>query len=856
MNLIINIIFISFTVIVFLVSLALLLGNRRNYLNSILNKTSYFSELKNAENIPLDTLDEGRKALALDMCAVKQKKKRSYISFRDGRVELLRHPTQVIEDFSTASFKSVPAILTTLGILGTFVGITIGLNGLTDFGSDSSALVEQASTLIGGLGTAFITSIAGMGLSFIFMLFFSWSVSKTKNAKDALADYIQKESVVVTSNDLLHQLVIGQQVKDEQVIDLDKLVSTLDTLADKPDAITANEFESLSKISVDEICNKLASMEKSINDKLTDNKLDEIQLGTSITSSMSGILDKVFQTPNELLNDICQESKQINQATYSLSGMLESLTSRNSNHESVSLAEIEAIIDQKISNPISEQTTKVTNSLLGINLKLADITEKAIKEDSLSLLLANQVASPISKHLESLHQTSESILSHIEPLPKLISQQSQATEMLAQQMSQVTNSVTLMADNMISEQVINLALSKHVTEPLNQISVNVNQNAIEQLHASNKTVHAIDELANARTDEFESLIVKMGEEIVEPITTELANTNTVVANFADISNQLNQSVTQTVEEMAKATAVVANFEQNTLEKLNVFAMSMDTSLNNFAINSTAALKDITNEVQGIVELGSKSIQEQTDAFSKMICESDAIFKQQSQTLSDVGMESAALMSSAKQELESGLGDIDVKVLNMSVTVQSELERFREQYQQNLTLYFTEQNSLLESSLNAQKEGLNEVVGNFKSVFEQEYTKRSEMLDDLNIHHKQMIDVIERVQVMAKALGLENASWVDTVQLQSQLVSRQMADLGLSFAKASEDFKILSSQMRPEMDDYFKRANKSVEQYFGDFDATSSRIYTRLDSAVDVMITVIEEAKHEKDELAMLKQKAS
>ncbi|MEZ9141680.1 MULTISPECIES: MotA/TolQ/ExbB proton channel family protein [unclassified Shewanella] len=854
MNLIINIIFIGLTVIVFLISLSLLWGNRRDYLHSILNKTSHFSELKNAENIPLDTLDDGCKALALDMCAVKQKKKRSYISFRDGRVELLRHPTQVIEDFSIASFKSVPAILTTLGILGTFVGITIGLNGLSDFGSDSSALVEQASTLIGGLGTAFITSIAGMGLSFIFMLFFSWSVSKTKNAKDGLADYIQKESVVVTSNDLLHQLVIGQQVKDEQVIDLDKLVRTLDTLAGKPDAITANEFESLSNISVDKICNKIASMEKSINDKLTENKLDEIQLGTSITSSMSGILDKAFQIPNELLNDICQESKQINQATYSLSGMLESLTS--SNHESVSLAEIEAIIDQKISNPISEQTTKVTNSLLGINLKLADITEKAIKEDSLSLLLTNQVAAPISKHLESLHQTSESIFSHIEPLPKLISQQSHTINIFAQQMSQVTSLVTSMADNMISEQVINLALSTHVAEPLNQISLDVKQNAIEQLNASNRTVHAIDELANARTDEFESLIVKMGEEIVEPITTELANTNTVVAKFADISNQLNQSVTQTVEEMAKATAVVANFEQNTLEKLNVFASSMDTSLNNFAINSTAALKDITNEVQGIVELGSKSIQEQTDAFSQMICESDAIFKQQSKTLKDVGIESAALMSTAKQELESGLGDIDAKVLNMSVTVQSELERFREQYQQNLTLYFTEQNSLLESSLNAQKEGLNEVVGNFKSVFEQEYTKRSEMLDDLNIHHKQMIDVIERVQVMAKALGLENASWVDTVQLQSQLVSRQMADLGLSFAKASEDFKILSSQMRPEMDDYFKRANKSVEQYFGDFDATSSRIYTRLDRAVDVMITVIEEAKHERDELAILKQKAS
>ncbi|MDP5130933.1 MAG: hypothetical protein NWQ54_08610, partial [Paraglaciecola sp.] len=86
------------------------------------------------------------------------------------------------------------------------------------------------------------------------------------------------------------------------------------------------------------------------------------------------------------------------------------------------------------------------------------------------------------------------------------------------------------------------------------------------------------------------------------------------------------------------------------------------------------------------------------------------------------------------------------------------------------------------------------------------------------------------------------------------VGRQMAQLGLTFASASEEFKALSSQMRPEMDDYFKRANKSVSEYFNSFDATSSRIYSRLDSAVDLMMTVIQEAKQEKDNVLKLKVK--
>jgi hypothetical protein len=501
----------------------------------------------------------------------------------------------------------------------------------------------------------------------------------------------------------------------------------------------------------------------------------------------------------------------------------------------LSKEDLESVIEQKIYKPITEQTKDVTQALSGINTKLMDIKEDSISTEALDELLQNNVSLPLGNGLDLLTKVIESS---------------------AKDITQVSSSVGNIAENIITEQVLNSALLTQVSQPLEQLTTQVDGHAAEMLAVSNKTVNAVDDLAKARADEFEGLIEKMGEEVVLPITTELANTNKVVKDFAEISNELNQSVTKTVEEMAKATATVANFELNTLEKLNEFAQSMDTSLNNFAVNSTSALKEITGEVQTIVELGTSSIKSQTDAFSKIIQESDAIFKQQSQTMTDVGEKSAALMTTAKQELESGLGDIDSKVLSMSSTIQIELESFREEYQEKLTSYFTDQNNLLDSSLNAQRDGLNDVVDNFKAVFEDDYIKRSDMLNDLNLHHKQMVDVIERVQTMAKAFGLENASWVDTLQLQSQHVSRQVADLGLSFSKASEEFKLLSGQMRPEMDDYFKRANKSVSEYFSSFDATSSRIYTRLDSAVDLMVTVIEEANQEKLELATLKEKVS
>lgn len=827
-----NYIFFILTILFFAKFTYSLFRERSKYLKVVSSKRSYFLDISGNENTPITNLDESCKALALDMCAIKQKNALSYISFKNGRVELLRHPSQIIEDFSTASFKSVPAILTTIGILGTFVGITIGLNGLTDFGSDSSALVEQASTLIGGLGTAFVTSIVGMGTSFIFMVLFSWNVSNTKKAKDDLINFVQGQSVVVTSNDLLHQLVIGQRTLDEQALDMSNLVTTLEELASKPSAITANEYEHYSTIAAKEVCEKIERLEKSVTHKLTENRIDENQFAQSLSSNIASAFSDEFKKPTELLAEINEENKQINQATYALTGMLEALTATSSK---LSKSDLESVIEQKVYKPITDQTKDITQFLLGINIKLTDIKENSISDETLAKLLQSNVSLPLGNGLELLTKVIESTAGDI---------------------TQVSSTVSNIGEKIITEQVLNSVLLTKVSQPIEQLTTQVDGHAVEILAVSNKTVNAVDELAKARADEFEGLIEKMSEEVVLPITTELGNTNKVVKDFAEISNDLNQSVAKTVEEMAKATATVENFELNTLDKLNKFAESMDGSLNDFAVNSTSALKEITGEVQTIVELGTSSIKSQTDAFSKIIQESDSIFKQQSQTMTDVGEKSAALMTTAKKELESGLGDIDAKVLSMSSTVQIELERFREEYQEKLTSYFTEQNNLLDNSLNAQRDGLNDVVDNFKTVFEEEYCKRSDMLNDLNVHHKHMVDVIERVQTMAKAFGLENASWVDTLQLQSQHVSRQVADLGLSFSKASEEFKLLSGQMRPEMDDYFKRANKSVSEYFSSFDATSSRIYTRLDSAVDLMVTVIEEANQEKNELATLKKKAS
>ncbi len=82
-----------------------------------------------------------------------------------------------------------PNLLTSLGILGTFVGIVIGL---LDF--DTANIDASISNLLEGLKTAFITSLAGMSASIAFKGLDAWKFApmreETPSNEDVTAGHL------------------------------------------------------------------------------------------------------------------------------------------------------------------------------------------------------------------------------------------------------------------------------------------------------------------------------------------------------------------------------------------------------------------------------------------------------------------------------------------------------------------------------------------------------------------------------------------------------------------------------------------------------------------------------------------
>jgi len=102
--------------------------------------------------------------------------------------QYINEDTVIYAAGGTRLAEITPGILTSLGILGTFMGLVMGLSGLNLNAADTSALLAAMEKLIGGMSTAFLTSIAGVIASIIFNLLNTHYTNKCQKAIDRFCE--------------------------------------------------------------------------------------------------------------------------------------------------------------------------------------------------------------------------------------------------------------------------------------------------------------------------------------------------------------------------------------------------------------------------------------------------------------------------------------------------------------------------------------------------------------------------------------------------------------------------------------------------------------------------------------------
>ncbi|MDY4473257.1 MAG: hypothetical protein SPE22_06155 [Dialister sp.] len=305
-----------------------------------------------------------------------RKYQRTLISI-PGKDGLEKYSTVESESyFSVAAFtegmkgglwSGLAGTFTGIGILGTFIGLTIGLAGVDT--SSTGALSSSISGLLGGMSTAFVTSIFGIVSAIVFGVWHSQNMKRFGDAVSRFTDALDQVFIRKSVEEILLEELAesrAQRAAMEQ-LSTDMAISICDHLPDVLDQL-AEKMDSAMKGNLDTMLVGLSERQ----DKQTEQLM---QISSNTNSLVIGGFDQ--------LGDVLK--KGVGQGAEELGNSLKNLSS-----DIASLAEgIRDILDrstkasseanQKTLDALNEAISKMNETMEGMANKQTEETDKNIQ---------------------------------------------------------------------------------------------------------------------------------------------------------------------------------------------------------------------------------------------------------------------------------------------------------------------------------------------------------------------------------------------------------------------------------------------------------------------------------------------
>lgn len=141
--------------------------------------------------------------------------------------------------------EMVPDILTSLGILGTFMGLVWGLRGFNPVSYE--AMASSITSLINGIKVAFITSIYGIVLALAFQYTLRGKLTGMSEALDGFIDKYYLCAVTPTDATAMNHILANQheQIKATQSLGADVGEQVASSVAEHMDPLISNIMQSM-----------------------------------------------------------------------------------------------------------------------------------------------------------------------------------------------------------------------------------------------------------------------------------------------------------------------------------------------------------------------------------------------------------------------------------------------------------------------------------------------------------------------------------------------------------------------------------------------------------------------------------
>lgn len=289
------------TIVILIVMFAILLIDAiiaRKKLNSITKALEDTTQkLKNNEDV-LESIksceDEFLKKCLLDYCTDKKRANENGKSVCPDISEYINE--QIIADKTYREITNqVSNTMTGLGLLGTFVGLTLGLNNFnqSDIGSSTNQLIE-------GIKTAFYTSIFGVVASIIYNYFYYCDIEKNNIRLEefygVFNDKVASDSNITFYNEVLnHNKTLYDEMLNHNKNEADLIAKAITPVL--ADAINKSVVPVMEKLntSIDDYIMRAVEAQSSTLQKIVDTFM--VKLNTA--------MDYQFHALSESINKMC-----------------------------------------------------------------------------------------------------------------------------------------------------------------------------------------------------------------------------------------------------------------------------------------------------------------------------------------------------------------------------------------------------------------------------------------------------------------------------------------------------------------------------------------------------------------------
>ena len=460
------------------------------------------------------------------------------------------------KDFDAFQEHDEPSRIASLGVLGTFIGITIGLLGFDENNIDTSVPI-----LLSGMQTAFITSITGM-IGSILMKYWQHNKQKEELSHQS-SDSIDENATIATLIKYLQEKDIEQAKFNNQLLDSINLMNK--SISGDGDTTLINQLKILRTDLTTEqknTTNEIKEMVQAFNEFA-------IQMAENNSKALVKALEETIKDFNVKIQEQFGENfKQLNIAVGKLlvwqeeykNTIIEVTNSQKIIFEGIEQAKVSLDKMANSSDSIQESAKSLSNIIV-----TAESYQKELSTSLKTLVDICQKAKQLIPTIEKMTVTTNKNIVEISDLAqKKLTNLHNKTENNINDLS--TSSIKKLDDN------INNMINRLKDISNNMLKL-VNQHENELNTAFSRTNNAI----STASDKLQRSALEV--------------TQTVADNLVEMNKKNNEALHKTTENMHK------NLENVMGESMKAFANQLALISNQFANDYTPLARKLREVVQ-------------------------------------------------------------------------------------------------------------------------------------------------------------------------------------------------------------------------------------------------------------------